>query len=83
MEKRFSFGVLRSEQTRLRGIGGTASAVGFGTFAGDSVAVGAVLDNQIERQWREQKLMLGNGQAASVSFHGGFAFQAAFASAGK
>ena len=45
MEKRFSFGVLRSEQTRLRGIGGTASAVGFGTFAGDAVAVGPVLLN--------------------------------------
>jgi hypothetical protein len=61
---------LGSEQTRLRGFGGTAGAVGFGTFAGDAVAVGPVLDNQIERQWREKKLMLGNGQAASVAFHG-------------
>jgi len=63
---------LRSEQTGLRGFCGTAGAVGFGSLAGDAFAVGPVLDNQIERQWREQKLMLGNGQAASVSSHGGF-----------
>jgi len=70
MEKRFSFGVLRSEQTRLRGIGGTAGVVGFGTFAGDTVAVGPVLDNQIERQWREQELVLRYRLAAAVSSHG-------------
>jgi hypothetical protein len=71
MDTGFSFGIWRSEQTRLRGIGGTAGAVGFGTFAGDAVAVGPVLDNQIERQWREKELVLGNGQTAFAAFHGG------------
>jgi hypothetical protein len=75
MDKRASLGVSRSEQTRLRGFGGTAGAVGFGTFAGDAVAVGPVLDNQIERQLREQKLMLGDWQAAFAAFHGGCSFR--------
>ncbi len=61
MEKRFSVGIVSSEQTRLRGLGGTAGAVGFRTLAGDAVAVGAVLDNQVESLWRERKLMLGYG----------------------
>jgi hypothetical protein len=74
MEKGFSFGILRSEQTRLRGLCGTAGAVAFGSLAGDSVAVGPVLENQIERQWREKKLVLGDGQAAFVAFHGGCSF---------
>ena len=39
MDKRFSFGVVRNKQTRLRGFGGTAGAVGLGLFAGNSVAV--------------------------------------------
>jgi hypothetical protein len=76
MGKGFSFGVVRSEQTRLRGFGGTAGAVCLGLLSGDAVAVGRVLDNQIERQWREEKLMLRNGQAASVAFHGGCSFAA-------
>ncbi len=83
MEKRFSFGILRSKQTRLRGFYGTAGAVGFRLFSGDSFAVKSGVLNQIERVGREAKLMLRNGQAASVSFHGVLAFQAAFASAGK
>ena len=72
MDKRFSFGVLRSEQTRLRGFGGTAGAVGFGSFPGDSFPVKRRLGEEIKGLWREQKLMLRHGQAASVAFHGGF-----------
>jgi hypothetical protein len=75
MEKRFSFGVVRSKQTRLRGFGGTAGAVGFGSFAGDSVPVQRRLGEEIKRLWREQKLMLRDWQAASVSFHGGWPFK--------
>ena len=74
MGKGFSFGILRDEQTFLRGFGGTAGAACLGLLSGDAVAVGPVLDNQIERQWREEKLMLRNGQAASVAFHGGCSF---------
>ena len=83
MERRFSSGIVRSEQTRLRGFCGTAGAVGFGSFPGDSFPVQRCLGEEIKRLWREQKLMLRNGQAASVSFHGVFAFQAALRSAGK
>jgi hypothetical protein len=53
MEKRFSFGVVRREQTRLRGFGGMAGAVGFGTFPGDSVPVQRRLGEEIKRLWRE------------------------------
>ena len=54
MERRFSFGILRSEQTRLRGFGGTAGAVGFVPFPGDSVPVQRRLSEEIKRLWREQ-----------------------------
>jgi len=74
---------VRSEQTRLRGFGGTAGAVCLGLFSADSVAVKSGVLNQIERAGRKAKLVLRDWQAASVSFHGVFAFQAAFASAGK
>ena len=83
MDKRFSFGVLRSEQTRLRGFGGTAGAVCLVPFAGQTVSVLPEFGNQGERVWNKAKLMLRDWQAASVSFHGVFAFQAAFMSAGK
>ena len=72
--RRFSFGILRSEQTRLRGLGGTAGAVGLGSFAGDSVAVQRRVGEQVKSLWREPKLMLRDGQAASVAFHGGCSF---------
>ena len=39
MDKRSSFGVLRSQQTGLGGIGGATGTVGLGTFAGEAVAV--------------------------------------------
>jgi hypothetical protein len=50
---------------------GTASGtVGLGAFLGDSVAVKPGFSNQVERVRRESKLVLRNGQAASVSSHG-------------
>jgi hypothetical protein len=60
------------KQTRLRGFGGTAGAVCLGQFSADSLAVKCGVLNQIERGGRKPKLMLRNGQAASVSFHGRF-----------
>jgi hypothetical protein len=69
MERRFSFGVLRSEQTRLRGFCGTAGTICLGQFSADSLAVKSGVLNQIERAGRKAKLMLGNVQAASVAFH--------------
>jgi hypothetical protein len=60
------------EQAGLLGFRGTTGAVSFGTFAGDAVAVGPVLNGQIERAWGERKFVLGDGQAAAVSSHGGF-----------
>ena len=83
MDKRFSLGIVRGEQTRLRGFGGTAGTVCLVPFASQTVSVLPEFGNQGERVWNKAKLMLRNGQAASVSFHGEFAFQAAFASAGK
>ena len=53
MDKRASFGVVRSEQTRLRGIGGTAGAVGFGTFAGDAFAVQGHFLKEVESLGRK------------------------------
>ena len=53
MDKRSSFGVLRSEQTRLRGFGGTAGAVGFGLLAGDAVAIQRRIGEQVKSLWRE------------------------------
>jgi hypothetical protein len=49
-----------------------AGTVGLGSLAGDAVAVGPVLDNQIKRAWRESKFVLGDWQAAAVSSHCGF-----------
>jgi len=72
MDKRASLGVSRSEQTRLRGFGGTAGAVGFGSFPGDSVPVKRRLSKEIKRLAREQKLMLRDWQGAFVALHGGF-----------
>ena len=83
MDKRFSLGIVRSKQTRLRGFGGTAGTVGFGSFTGDSVAVKRRFCEQVKSLWRETKLMLRNGQAASVSFHGVLSSQAGLESAGK
>ena len=68
MDKRFSFGIVRSEQTRLRGFGGTAGAVGFGPFAGDSVAVQRRVGEQIKSLWRETKLMLRDGKRRLLRF---------------
>jgi hypothetical protein len=72
MEIGVSFGILRSEQTGLRGFGGTAGAVGFGSFPGDSVPVKRRLSKEIKRLAREQKLMLRDWQGAFVALHGGF-----------
>jgi len=63
---------LRIEQTRLRGFGGTAGAVGFVSFAGDSVAVKRRIREQVKSMWRETKLMLRDWQASFAAFHGGF-----------
>lgn len=54
MDRRFSFGVVRSEQTRLRGFGDTAGTVCLGQFPADAVAVKAGVLNQIERGGRKQ-----------------------------
>jgi len=83
MDKRFSFGFSGNEQTRLRGLCGTVGTVCLGLFTADPVAVKSGVLNQVERGGRKAKLMLRDGQAASVSFHGVFVFQAAFRSAGK
>jgi hypothetical protein len=53
MEKGISFGVLRSEQTRLRGLCDTVGTVCLGSFAGDSVAVKRRLGEQVKSLWRE------------------------------
>jgi ammonia channel protein AmtB len=53
MDKRFSFGVLRSKQTRLRGLCGTAGTVCLGLFSADSVAVKSGVLNQVERARRK------------------------------
>ena len=74
MDKRLSFGVVRSEQTRLRGFGGMAGAVGFISFLGDSVSVQRRFGEEIERLSCEQKLVLRGWQAASVALHGGCSF---------
>jgi hypothetical protein len=83
MDKRLSFGVLRSKQTRLRGLCGTAGTVCLVPFAGQTVSVLPEFGNQGERVWNKAKLVLRDWQAASVSFHGVLSSQAAFASAGK
>ena len=83
MDKRFSFGILRSKQTRLRGLCGTAGTVCLVPFAGQTISVQSGFECEIEGVPGKQKLVLRDWQAASVSFHGVFAFQAAFASAGK
>jgi hypothetical protein len=50
---------------------GTASgAVGFGAFLGDSVAIQPGFRHQVEGVRGESKLVLRDGQAASVPFHG-------------
>ena len=74
MDKRFSLGIVRSKQTRLRGFGGTAGAVGFVSFAGDSVAVKRRVREQVKSLWRETKLVLGDWQASFAAFHGGCSF---------
>jgi hypothetical protein len=51
MERRFSFGFLRSEQTRLRGFGGMAGTVCLVPFAGQTVSVLPEFGNQGERVW--------------------------------
>jgi len=71
MDKRLSFGVVRSEQTRLRGFGGMAGAVCLIPFAGQTVSVLPAILNQGERAGDKTKLVLRNGQAAFASFHGG------------
>jgi hypothetical protein len=80
---RFHFGVLRSEQTRLRGFGGTPGAVCLVPFAGQTVSVKSAFGKQGECAGDKTKLVLRDWQAVSVASHGGFAFQAAFMSAGK
>jgi hypothetical protein len=62
MDKRSSLGVLRSEQTRLRGFGGTAGAVGFGSFPGDSFPVQRRIGEQVKSQWREKNSCWGMGR---------------------
>ena len=54
MGKRFSFGILRNKQTRLRGLCGTAGTVCLGLFSADSVAVKSGVLNQVERGGRKQ-----------------------------
>jgi hypothetical protein len=60
------------KQTRLRGFGGTAGTVCLGSFTGKTISVQSGFECEIERVGRKSKLMLRNGQAASVSFHGCF-----------
>ena len=83
MERRFSFGFVRNKQTRLRGLCGTAGTVCLVPFAGKTISVQTGLECEIEGGRGKQKLMLGEWQAASVSFHGVLSSQAGFASAGK
>jgi hypothetical protein len=83
MEKRFSFGILRSEQTRLRGLCDTAGTVCLGFFAGEAFTVQPGFGKQPKRFDGEKKFMLRDGQASFVSFHVVLSCQAAFASAGK
>ncbi len=83
MDRWFSFGFLRNKQTRLRGFGGTAGAVCLGSLSGKTISVQTGLECEIEGGRGKQKLMLGEWQAASVSFHGVLSSQAGFVSAGK
>jgi len=83
MDKRVSFGVLGSEQTRLRGFGGTAGAVGLGLLSGDAVAVNGRFGEKVKCLGRETEFVLRDWLAAAVAFHGGCWCQAALASAGK
>jgi len=62
---------VRSEQTRLRGFGSTAGTVGFRTFAGETVSILPGFGKQGEDAWDKGKFVLGHGQAAFASFHGG------------
>ena len=70
MDRRFSFGVLRIEQTRLRGLCGTAGTVCLGSFAGKTISVQSGFECEIEGVPGKQKLVLRDWQAASVSLHG-------------
>jgi hypothetical protein len=71
------------EQSRLRCLRNPAGAVCLVTFAGKTISVLPGFGNQGERVGDKAKLVLRNRQAASVSFHGDFCFQAGCESAGK
>ena len=58
------------KQRGLRVIGGTFGLVCLRPLGGDAVAVESGLDKQIKSVRCETELMLRNGQAAFVSFHG-------------
>ena len=58
MGKGFSFGVVRSEQTRLRGFGDTAGTVCLGQFPADAVAVKSGFLHQGECVGHKTKLVL-------------------------
>jgi hypothetical protein len=62
------------EQSRLRLFRQSPGAVCLLAFTGDTVAVGACFDNQSEDVRDKSELVLRNGQAASVTSHGGFSF---------
>ena len=61
MQKRFSFGVVRREQTRLRGFGGMAGAVCLVPFAGQTISVLPGILNQGERAGDTFNLALETG----------------------
>jgi len=44
---------VRNEQTRLRGFGGTAGTLGFGSFPGDSFPVKRRLSEGLKGLWGE------------------------------
>jgi hypothetical protein len=72
MDNGVSFGILSRKQTRLRGFAVSAGAVCLGTFAGNAVAVQRHFLKEVESLWGKTKLMLGDWQASSVSFHSRF-----------
>jgi hypothetical protein len=72
-----------SEQNRLRCLRKNPGVVCLVAFAGKTISVQSAFLHQGERVGDKSKLVLRNRQAASVSFHCDFSFQAACESAGK
>ena len=60
-----------SEQRGLRGIGGAAALICLGLLFGDALTVEGGFGKETECVRRKTELMLRDGQAAAVAFHGG------------